>query len=93
VIAAAAPEAEDPADRARRLRLRSWRRGLRETDLLLGPFADAELARLAPQELDDYEALLQEDDLDLYRWISGVRGQPSRLDGIVRRIAAFHRIA
>ena len=31
-------------DRLKRLRLRSWRRGMREMDLILGPFADAGLA-------------------------------------------------
>lgn len=76
--------------RLRRLRLRSWRRGMRENDLLLGGFADSELARLSPDELDAFESLLLENDQDLYLWISRKCGQPSRFDGIVGRIADFH---
>ncbi|MBP7002663.1 MAG: succinate dehydrogenase assembly factor 2 [Amaricoccus sp.] len=63
---------------------------MRETDLLLGGFADAELGRLSSDELDAFESLLLENDQDLYLWISRNCGQPSRFDGIVGRIAAFH---
>lgn len=84
---------ETPDARLRRLRLRSWRRGMRETDLLLGPFADATLEQLSPDELDAFESLLLENDQDLYLWISRRYGQPSRFDGIVGRIAAFHGMA
>lgn len=59
----------------RRLRMRSWRRGMKEMDLILGPFADGPLAGLDQTLLADYEALMNENDQDLYRWITG------RLDG------------
>ena len=49
---------EDIAIRRRRLRYRAWHRGTRELDLLLGPFADAELDSMEPAELDRFEALL-----------------------------------
>lgn len=84
---------ETPDARLRRLRLRSWRRGMRETDLLLGPFADAALEQLSLEELDAFESLLLENDQDLYLWISRRYGQPSRFDAIVGRIAAFHGMA
>jgi antitoxin CptB len=81
----------EPADtRRRRLRMRSWRRGLRETDLLLGPFADAELDGLAAPLLDAYERLLSENDQDLYQWLSRRVVQPAHYDAIVERIAAYH---
>ena len=44
--------------RLKRLTMRSWRRGMREMDLVLGPFADAELAGLPAATLDAYETLL-----------------------------------
>ena len=91
-----APQAarpETPQNRLRRLRMRSWRRGMREMDLLLGPFADAELDELAPGELDVYERFLSENDQDLYLWVTGARGGPDMFEGILRRIVAFHAIA
>lgn len=60
---------QDGDQRLRRLRMRSWRRGMKEMDLILGPFADRALAGLGPDMLDRYEALLQENDQDLYLWI------------------------
>lgn len=56
--------------RLRRLRMRAWRRGTREMDLILGPFADTAMPGLSASDLDTFEALLEENDHDLYRWIS-----------------------
>ncbi|TRW98414.1 succinate dehydrogenase assembly factor 2 [Paracoccus sp. M683] len=61
----------DDGQRLRRLRMRSWRRGMKEMDLILGPFADGPLSGLSAAMLDSYEALMAENDQDLYRWISG----------------------
>ncbi len=55
--------------RIKRLRMRSWRRGTKEMDLILGPFADRRAAGLDAAMLDRYEALLEENDQDLYAWI------------------------
>lgn len=88
------PGPTDPLETAElrlaRLRLRSRRRGIREMDLLLGAFAETELAGLPPEALAAYEALLSENDQDLYLWVSGARPAPARHGAIVRRIAAFH---
>lgn len=48
--------------RLRRMRVRSWRRGTREMDLLLGGFADCWLESLATPELDAFEAFLAQED-------------------------------
>ena len=74
--------------RLKRLRLRSWRRGIREMDLLLGGFADAHLATLTPAELDLYESLLEENDQELYAWTTGRETPPERLSDLVARVAA-----
>ncbi|MDO5643462.1 MAG: succinate dehydrogenase assembly factor 2 [Paracoccus sp. (in: a-proteobacteria)] len=60
--------------RLKRLRMRSWRRGMKEMDLILGPFADHALAGLSPDLLNDYEQVLAENDQDLYRWIMARAG-------------------
>jgi antitoxin CptB len=70
----------------RRLRMRSWRRGIREMDLILGGFADAHLAALDDPTLTAYEALLSENDHDLYRWVAAGEACPERFDPIVERI-------
>jgi len=74
--------------RLKRLRIRSWRRGTREMDLILGGFADAQLAALAEAELDAYERLLEEADWDLYDWITGARPAPEGHRGMVARLRA-----
>ncbi len=69
--------AEDPAIRLRRLRMRAWRRGTREMDLILGGFADNALQGLSARDVAAFDALLEENDHDLYRWIS------QRVPGVV----------
>lgn len=78
---------EDAALRLKRLRMRSWRRGTREMDLILGRFADTALAGLGQDELRAYEDLLAENDHDLYAWVSGAAPPPARFAPLVARIA------
>ncbi|NRA99758.1 MAG: succinate dehydrogenase assembly factor 2 [Rhodobacteraceae bacterium] len=72
--------------RLKRLRIRSWRRGTKEMDLILGPFSDAHLADLSEEDLDLYERLLEENDQDLYQWASGQAAAPEALAGMLDRI-------
>jgi antitoxin CptB len=82
------PESDDHT-RRKRLRFRAWHRGMREADLILGPFADACLDALQPSELDDFEALLAVPDKDLHDWITGREAAPRRLNTIlIERIRA-----
>lgn len=74
----------------KRLRLRSWRRGIKEMDLILGAFADAELAALPLEERRAYGDLLSENDHDLYGWFTGAAPAPARWEAILNRIRAFH---
>ena len=75
--------------RAKRMRMRSWRRGTKEMDLVLGPFADAELAGLSPADLDLYDRLLEENDQDLLPMVLGQRAAPVELQDLIDRIARF----
>lgn len=77
---------ETHENRLKRLRLRSWRRGMKEMDLILGRFADRELAAMGEGELAVYEALLAENDQDLYLWVTGARTAPDGLALLVARI-------
>lgn len=49
-------------------------------DLILGGFADQYLDQFTQEELDRYEALLEENDPDIYNWITGRETPPSRTD-------------
>ena len=69
--------------RIKRLKMRSWRRGTKEMDLILGDFADTALAELDAVALDDYERLLEENDWDLYYWVTGAREVPDRHRGLI----------
>lgn len=79
--------------RRRALRFRSWHRGTREMDLLMGSFADAHIATFAPEALAQYEAILELSDPDLYNWITGTAPVPPEHDGEVMRLLCAHRFA
>ncbi len=83
---------ETPEIRLKRLTMRSWRRGMKEMDLILGPFAERGLAALDGARLEAYESLLEENDQDLYRWVSGAAETPAPHADIVSIIAGFHGI-
>ncbi|WP_406870069.1 succinate dehydrogenase assembly factor 2 [Thioclava sp. 'Guangxiensis'] len=75
--------------RLKRMTMRSWRRGMKEMDMVLGPFADSELAKMDPATLDLYDALLEEYDQDLYLWVSGAKPCPPEYLQLLQVIAAF----
>ncbi len=77
--------------RRRRILFRAWHRGIREMDLIMGQFADAEIGSLSEEELSAFERLLEVPDHDLLRWVSGEEEAASHYDTpIFRRIKAFH---
>lgn len=68
------------------------RRGIKEMDLILSAFADAELSLMDAATLDDYDALLNENDQDLYRWVTGQEVAPERFSALISKISlAFQR--
>ena len=77
--------------RRRRLLFRSWHRGIREADLLMGRFADSHIADLSEAELNQYEQLLELPDHDLYVWVTGEAEIPAEYDSaVLRRLCDFH---
>lgn len=73
--------------RLRRLTLRAWRRGTKEMDLILGGFADRQLAAMDDAALSHFDALLDENDQDLYDWVCGRASAPPAHAALVARIA------
>ena len=84
--------AEDRGTRLKRMRMRAWRRGTKEMDLLFGQYADGPMADLPAAELDALEALMDEADDQLYLWISGASAYPAVHDAAIRRVREFHGI-
>ena len=72
--------------RRKRLSFRSWHRGTRESDLILGRFADAHLAGFDEAQLDQYEALLDCADADIFDWVSGRAAPLAEHDHDVTRL-------
>jgi antitoxin CptB len=76
----------------RKLLFRSWHRGTREMDLIMGRFADACLDDLTAAELEEYERLVEVPDPDLYAWVSGERAAPAHYDTpLFRRLRDFRQ--
>ncbi len=65
--------------RLKRLLYRARHRGMQETDLLLGRFAERHLGELSAVQLDRFEALLDQADNDLFDWITAKRAVPAAL--------------
>jgi antitoxin CptB len=76
--------------RRKRLLFRCWHRGTREMDLILGRFADAEIATLVDDELGQLERLIDVPDPDLYAALTGDKPPEPPWDGtIFERIRSF----
>ncbi|HYS49679.1 MAG TPA: succinate dehydrogenase assembly factor 2 [Xanthobacteraceae bacterium] len=79
------------AIRRRKLKFRSWHRGMREMDLIMGRFADAFVDRMAAPELDQFERLIELPDPELMAWITGSAAPPAAHDTpMLRRLRDVH---
>ena len=78
---------ESHEDRLKRLKMRSMRRGIKEMDLILTAYADANLAKMSPTALDTYDALLHENDQDLYQWVTGQVAPPTAYAGLIQGVS------
>ncbi len=93
-------EPQDPAvppetneARRRRLIYRSCYTGMKETDLLLGPFAVRYVPGFSLEQLDRYERLLAEPDPDIFDWATGRQTVPELHDNDVMTLLASFRSA
>ncbi len=67
----------------KKLKLRSWRRGTKEMDLILGQFADENINKLCEEDLYLYKDLLKYDDYQIYDWILSKKKIPENFEKIV----------
>jgi antitoxin CptB len=71
----------DRQARLKRLRFRAWHRGTREADMLIGGFFDRHHAGWSAEEIAWFEALLEEQDVDIMAWAIGTAVPPARFQG------------
>ncbi|WP_010139933.1 FAD assembly factor SdhE [Oceanicola sp. S124] len=81
------PQGEPREVRLKRMKMRSMRRGIKEMDIILMRFVESDLDRLSDAELDLYDAVLGQNDQDLYQWVSGQATPPAALASMIDRIA------
>lgn len=67
--------------RLKKLRFRAWHRGTREADMIIGGFIDRNGEDFSAEEMDLFEALLEEQDLDILNWVTGKAPVPEVFDG------------
>lgn len=77
--------------RRRKILFRAWHRGMREMDLIMGSFADAEIVSMSEEDLAEFERLIEVPDRDLLGWITGEIPVPENYDSaLFRRLKGFH---
>lgn len=67
--------------RLRRMQFRAWHRGTKEADLMVGGFFDRYGATFSEAEADWFEALLDEEDVEIMAWAIGTAQPPARYEG------------
>ena len=70
----------------KRLIIRSWRRGTKELDLILGKFSNNNVSKLDTVDLDLYEQLLSNDDYVIYNWLFGKEETPKIFYNLIKQI-------
>ncbi|MGV8985381.1 MAG: succinate dehydrogenase assembly factor 2 [Cypionkella sp.] len=80
---------ETQESRLKRMRMRAWRRGTKEMDLVLGPYADALLAKMSEADLSAFDALLEENDQDLMAWMLGQNAPPPAHADLIKVLSGF----
>ena len=64
---------------------------MKENDIILGNFARKNIGNLNLDELNAYESLLNENDQDIYLWISGGKNISSQYEKIINKIVSTLR--
>lgn len=78
---------ETRENRVKRLKMRSMRRGIREMDLILSTYAERHLDAMDAAGLDRFDALLEENDQDLYAWVTGRVAPPETYAALMNSIS------
>ena len=84
---------EETRERRRKgLRYHSCERDSKELDLLMGQFAAKHLAEMTEAELDLYEAIVNENEHDIYAWLAGREAPPPEHDNHIMKMILNFRI-
>lgn len=73
----------------KKLRYQSWHRGCKETDDILGPFADDFLLRCSHEDAARFQALLDESDRNIWDWLTGKAAAPAEHASLLAEIREF----
>jgi antitoxin CptB len=73
-------------DRLKRIRFRAWHRGTREADYMIGGFFDRYSREWGEAELVWFEALIEEDDVDIMAWALGTLEVPEAYRGAMMEL-------
>jgi antitoxin CptB len=78
---------ELPEHRIKRLAMRSMRRGIKEMDIILSAYATENLAMMDEAKITLYDNLLDENDQDLYQWVTGQVVAPDKFIQMIAEIS------
>lgn len=78
---------ELPEHRIKRLAMRSMRRGIKEMDIILSAYATQSLDTMDEATIQLYDVLLDENDQDLYQWVTGQVPAPEKFKQMIVRIS------
>ena len=77
--------------RRKRIWFRCHHMGMHENDIIVGSFADRYIAELTEEQLDRFEALIAENDIDLLNWIIGRAEAPAEHDNDMLKLIQIHK--
>ena len=78
---------ELPEHRIKRLIMRSMRRGIKEMDIILSAYAADHLEQMDEETIQLYDRLLNENDQDLYQWVTGQVAAPEEFAQMIAKIS------
>jgi antitoxin CptB len=78
-------------DFRKKLLYQSWHRGCKETDVVIGPFAEDFLPVASEEAVQLFTTLLAEDDWDIWQWITRPETTPERYHGLLEQIRRFQQ--
>ncbi len=71
---------QEREQRIKKLLYRSWYRGCKETDKIVGGYAKKHIENFSDKELDELEDILAQNDNDLYDWLSNKKPTPDFME-------------
>ena len=75
----------------KKLIYQSKNRGCKETDILLGKFADQFLHEMSIEDLHNYETILQQNDADIVDWITHKAPVPDIVNNdAMKKLLSYH---